>query len=79
MKVSQILHKMDRDERVLIYDSEAPITKAELYDGTPRGFKRDNPTLCKTVTGIWADEDTIVLDVGARKKGGRNARRLDER
>lgn len=71
MKVSQVLHKMGRDEHVLIYDSEAPITKADLYDGTPRGFKRDNPLLSKTVTGIWADEDTIVLDIGARKKEGR--------
>lgn len=66
MKVSQVLHKMERDEHVLIYDSSAPIDKAELYDGTPRGFKRDNPLLSKSVTGIWADEDVIVLDIGTR-------------
>ena len=68
MKVSQVLHKMERDEHVLIYDSSAPIDKAELYDGTPRGFKRDNPLLSKSVTGIWADEDAIVLDIGTRQR-----------
>ena len=71
MKVSQVLHKMQRDERVLIYDSTAPIDKAEVYDGTPRGFKRDDPLLRKNVTGIWADGDTIVLDIGENRRRAR--------
>ena len=74
MKVSQVLHKMDRDEHVLIYDSTMPIDESELYEGTPRGFKRDDPLLGRSVTGIWADEDTIVLDVGERKRRARACR-----
>ena len=71
MKVSQVLHKMDRDEHVLIYDSSAPIDRAELYDGTPRGFKRDDPLLSKIVTGIWACSDTVVLDIGESRRRAR--------
>ena len=74
MKVSQVLHKMGRDERVIIFDSTAPIDKAILYDATPRGFKRDDPLLQKSVTGLWADEDTIVLYVGERKRRARACR-----
>ena len=63
MKVSQILHKMQRCELVHIFDSTAPIDNNTLYEGNVRGIKRDDPLNSKFVTGIWACGDTVVLDV----------------
>ena len=63
MKVSQVLHKMQRDELVHIFDSTKPIDKNTLYEGEVRGVKRDDPVNGKFVTGIWACDDTVVLDV----------------
>ena len=38
----------------------------------------DDPLLGKTVTGIWTDGDTVVLDIGEdRRRGEENARRRD--
>ena len=71
MKVSQVLHKMQRDELVEIFDSTKPIDNNTLYEGEVRGFKRDDPLLGKSVTGIWADGDTVVLDIGENRRRGR--------
>ena len=43
MKVSQLLHVMDRDDEVVIHDFDAKIDEAEIFSGTPRGIKRDDP------------------------------------
>lgn len=37
MRVSQVLHKMDRDEIVRIFYSTKPIDEYLLYEGTVRG------------------------------------------
>ena len=68
MRVSQVLHKMDRDEIVRIFDSTKPIDEYLLYEGTVRGVHRDSPLLPMGVTMIMADEDTIVIDVGHEKR-----------
>lgn len=70
MRVSQILHKMDRDEAVRIFDSTLPIDACSLYDGTVRGVHRDNPVLSRNVTMIMADSDVIVIDVGQEAHNG---------
>lgn len=71
MRVSQVLHKMDRDEAVHIFDSTLPIDACSLYDGTVRGVHRDNPVLSRNVTMIMADGDVIVIDVGREERGKR--------
>lgn len=68
MKVSQVLHKMQRDELVHIFDSSAPIDKNTLYESDVRSIKRDDPVNGKFVTGIWACDYTLVLDVAPPKR-----------
>ncbi len=68
MKVSQVLHKMQRDELVHIFDSTKPIDKNTLYEGEVRGVKRDDPVNGKFVTGIWACGYTLVLDIAPPKR-----------
>lgn len=68
MRVSQVLHKMDKDEIVRIFDSTKPIDEYLLYEGTVRGIHRDSPLLPLGVDMLMADGDVIVIDVG-RDKG----------
>lgn len=68
MKVSQVLHKMQRLESVHIFDSTKPIDNNTLYEGAVRGIKRDDPVNGKFVTGIWACDYTLVLDVAPPKR-----------
>jgi hypothetical protein len=71
MKVSQVLHKMERGELVHIFDSTKPIDNNTLYEGEVRGVKRDDPVNGKFVTGIWACGYTLVLDVAPPKRRSR--------
>lgn len=68
MKISQVLHAMDRDELVRIFDSTKPFDRSLLYEGTVRGIHRDNPLLPLHVTMLMADSDVIVLDVGRNER-----------
>lgn len=68
MKISQVLHKMQRYEQVHIFDSTKPIDNNTLYEGAVCGVKRDDPLNGKFVTGIWACDNTLVLDVSAPKR-----------
>ena len=69
MKVSQVLHKMDKDELVRIFDSTKPIDDGFLlYEGTVRGIHRDSPLLPMGVDTLMADEDVIVIDVGIERR-----------
>ena len=71
MRVSQILHKMDKDEAVVIFDSTKPFDNAVLYSGPARGVHRDSPLLGRGVSMIMADRDVIVLDVGFEERRGK--------
>ena len=77
MKISQVLHKMQRADQVHIFDSTVPIDKNTLYEGTVRGIKRDDPLNGRFVTGIWVCNDTLVLDVATPKRRGKNERKVD--
>lgn len=68
MRVSQVLHAMDKDEIVRIFDSTKPIDQCHLYEGTVRGIHRDSPLLPLGVDMLMADEDVIVIDVGRKGK-----------
>lgn len=62
MRVSQVLHAMDKDEIVRIFDSTKPIDQCHLYE------HRDSPLLPLGVDMLMADEDVIVIDVGRKEK-----------
>ena len=61
MRVSQITHAMGKDEKIMIHDYDAPVSKALLFEGTPRGIKRDDPINKMHVNGIIADGDVICV------------------
>ena len=68
MKVSQVLHKMGRDEAVEIFDSNLPIDVQTLFTGTVRGVHRDDPLLGKNVSMLMACGDTIIIDIGFEER-----------
>lgn len=71
MKVSQLLHAMDKDDLIVIDDYDKPIDKMTLYKGNVRGIKRDNPINKMHIMSVCADDDTIlVLAVKQKLKGG---------
>ena len=71
MKVSQLIHAMDRDDVIVIDDYDKPIDKMTLYDGKVRGIRKDNPINKMHIESICAKDDTImVLAREQRKKGG---------
>lgn len=71
MKISQLLHAMDKDDLIVIDDYDEPITKMTLYEGTVRGIVRDNPINKMHIESICAENDTIlVLATHPTKKGG---------
>ena len=61
MKVSQLIHAMDKDDIIVIDDYNAPIDNMTVYEGTVRGIKRDNPINQMYVSSICAKDDTILV------------------
>lgn len=61
MKVSQLIHTMDKDDVIVIDDYNAPIDNMTIYEGTGRGIKRDNPINQMHVRSICAKDDTILV------------------
>ena len=70
MKVSQLIHAMDRDDSIVIDDFDAPIDKMTLYSGTVRGIYKDNPINKMHIKSICADD--VVILVLVRTEGKRN-------
>ena len=70
MRVSQLIHAMDRDDEIVIDDFDAPIDKMNIYKGTVRGIKKDNPINRMHVMSVCADNDVIlVLAIEQGKEG----------
>lgn len=61
MRVSQLLHNMDKNDLIVIDDYDKPIDKMTLYKGNVRGIKRDNPINKMHIESICADNDTILV------------------
>ena len=61
MKVSQLLHVIDKDDTIVIEDFEKPVTKMQIYVGPVRGIKKDNPINKMHVAGITAVNDTLFI------------------
>ena len=72
MKVSQLIHAMDRDDLIVIDDFDAPIDKMNLYIGKVMGIYKDNPINKMHIKSICADNDMILVLV--RTEGKRNER-----
>ena len=64
MKVSQLLHAMDKDEEIII--SENPLGD-DLYNGKVRDIKRDNPINNCHIDKVFAYDDTLVILIDTTK------------
>ena len=71
MRLSQLIHKMDKDDLIIVYDGNKKIDCMEVYNGEVRGIKKDDPINRHHVYNIFADGDTIVVLAEKQKmKGG---------
>ena len=68
MKVSQLIHAMDKDDELIVDDESKPINKMQLYRGSVRGIKRDDPINAMHVNSVFACDNIIVVLVGERRK-----------
>lgn len=66
MKVSQLLHAMDKDEEIIIEDESKPINQTTVYQGDVRGIKRDDPINRMHVNRVIACDNVMVVLVGER-------------
>ena len=61
MKVSQLLHAMDKDDKIVVDDFDASVENLTVYSGTVRGIKRDDPINRMHVEVISAVDDVIYI------------------
>ena len=61
MRVSQLIHAMDRSDIIVIDDYNAPVFKNRIYCGEVRGIKRDDPINKMHVSSICADGDVLLV------------------
>lgn len=70
MRVSQLLHVMDKDDEIIIDDGNKKIDRNRVYSGTVRGIKRDDPVNKMHVVVIYPyDNKLLVLAEDSKKKG----------
>lgn len=71
MRVSQLIHAMGKEDRIVIDDFDKKIDQMRIFDGIVRWIKKDSPLNKMHVLSICADNDTIfVLAREQRKKVG---------
>lgn len=63
MRVSQVLHAMDKDDTVVIVDLRSKVDEGELYCGFPGGIKRDDPLNRMHVDTLAACDGDLVIFV----------------
>ncbi len=61
MRVSQLIHAMDKDDEIVIDDYDAPVDKMTIYKGAVRGIKKDNPVNKMHIESVCAENDTILV------------------
>ena len=69
MKVSQLIHTMDKDDVIVIDDYEAPIDKMTIYEGPVKGISRDNPINKMHIESVCAHGSRmLVLAVNPKER-----------
>lgn len=61
MKVSALLHVMEKDDLIVIDDFDKPINNMLLYEGRVRGISRDSPINRMHVSSLCAINDTVYI------------------
>ena len=79
MKLSQLLHKMERDARIIVEDTSLPIDRMRVYEGEVRGIKRDDALNGYYVENVLVDGNVLVVLAGKpnrkEKRNGKNDQR----
>lgn len=70
MKVSQLLHVMNRDDYITIHDFDKRIDRMKIYGGPVKGIHKDNPINKMHVLTIEPNDDGTLscLVMKQRKK-----------
>lgn len=74
MKVSQLIHDMDKDDEIVIDDYDAPIDKMTIYKGAVRGIKKDNPVNKMHIESVCAVNSTILVLAAKPRKRSENGK-----
>ena len=61
MKISQLLHAMDKEDQIVIDDYNARIDHMTIYEGPVRGIKRDDPINRMHVSSVCDMDDKIMV------------------
>lgn len=71
MRVSQLLHAMDKEELIAIFDGEKNIGNNRIYEGEVRGIKKDNPINQYHINCVFAYDDVVIMEaISPKMKGG---------
>ena len=68
MKVSQLLHAMDREDDIIIENGNERIDRMTIYKGEVKGIKRDNPVNRMHVEHVFACDNVMVVLVNGESK-----------
>lgn len=68
MRVSQLIHAMDKDDDIVIHDADKRANCMQIYKGTVRGLKKDDPINKMHVHHFFACDNVIMVLVGKKKE-----------
>ena len=78
MKLSQLLHKMERDAKIIVEDTSSAIDQMRVYEGEVRGIKRDDALNGYYVENVLVDGNVLVVLAGKpnrkEKRNGKHQR-----
>ena len=75
MKLSQLIHAMDRDETIIVNTCrDVPLPTKNLYTGTVRGIHKDSPLNKGHVKFLMAMDNSILVEIFL-KEGENNEQR----
>ncbi len=75
MKLSQLIHAMDRDETIIVNTCrDVPYPDKNLYTGTVRGIHKDSPLNKGHVKFLMAVDNNVLVEISL-KEGTKNEQR----
>lgn len=63
MRLSQLTKVMNRNDRITVMLSAAPVDQMCLYDGMIRGIYRDNPINRGHITTLLAYDNVVIVEI----------------
>ena len=63
MRVSQLLHVMDKNDCIEVMLDGAPVDRQCLYCGIARGIHKDDPINRGHITMLCACDDWVIVEI----------------